>query len=660
MPTRLAQCLFLCIAALLAAQATAAAPAEQDDWPTAEEILDAFVLATGGKDAYANLENRVEELTVEPVGSGLTIPMKAYYARPDRTYFLIEGRAIGKIERGTTGGVAWEVSSAGGPVVEEGTERERSLRAGTFDRLCAWRELFTQVECTGVETLAGNPCYRVVLTPATGTPETHYYDRESGLLRKVEWVDDEHTPFQLLPGDYREVDGVLFPHVYRRVGQGQEVLYTVKSLRNNVDIPAERFALPDAIQALLEGDDTQLGELHLQSFDRVWSIVNDHYWDPEFGGLDWQAVREELRPRIQAASNRAEVRALLGEMIARLGVSHFGIVPGKDTPPADPQPRRSEGPGGETGIDARVIEGRALVTSVAEGSTAERAGVRAGWEILRIEDFDVSARLEELAATLPDTPSKRVKMAGEVVIRVRSGAGTSLAVTFRDGEGERVELAIPFGAPRGRLADVGNFGQARVRVDVESLDGNIGYIAVNKFLDPAYVMKTFNAAMESFQGGAGVVLDLRGNGGGKDLIAMLMLGWLAPEEYVAGRIRMRAGETPMTVRPRSTTYDGPLAVLTDGLTGSSAEFVAAALQETGRACIIGTRTKGEALPAQYITLPNGDVFLFAVADFVTGAGQRLEGIGVTPDIEVALTRASLLDGRDLVLEAAVAWVREQD
>jgi len=103
-----------------------------------------------------------------------------------------------------------------------------------------------------------------------------------------------------------------------------------------------------------------------------------------------------------------------------------------------------------------------------------------------------------------------------------------------------------------------------------------------------------------------------------------------------------------------------VAVLTDGLTGSSAEFVAVALQEMGRACVIGTRTKGEALPAEYTTLPNGDVFLCAVADFVTGAGKRLEGVGVAPDIEVALSQGSLLEGRDIVLEAAVDWIRTQD
>jgi hypothetical protein len=88
--------------------------------------------------------------------------------------------------------------------------------------------------------------------------------------------------------------------------------------------------------------------------------------------------------------------------------------------------------------------------------------------------------------------------------------------------------------------------------------------------------------------------------------------------------------------------------------------MAAALQETKRARVVGTRTKGESLPAEYTTLPNGDVFLYAVMDFVTGEGKRLEGIGVAPDVEVALTQESLLEGRDLVLEAAVNWIDSQE
>ena len=633
--------------------------AQQDELPEAELILDTFVQVTGGEAAYARLENRVEEIAVEPVGFGMTLSATAYHARPDRTYFLIEGGPIGRLERGTRDGVAWELSSRTGPVIQEGAERDRMLRTAAFDRIPGWRELFEKTECVGVEPVDGRPCYKVVLTPKAGEPETHYYDKETGFIRKLEESSRGSVQSEWFLGDFEEVDGVLFPHEYRHVGEGRTTRFALRSIRNNTEIPADRFELPDEVLSLLRGEGPDLRQLDLESFERVWSLVNDRYWDPDFGGLDWQAVGDELRPRILEATSRSEARAVLRDMISRLELSHFAIIP-PDAPDDGGRPSYAGAAGGETGIDARVIEGKALVTSVAEGSTAERVGVQPGWEITRVGDFDVVASLERLDRELPDTPSKRVKMAAGVVVRVRSGVGESVPIAFRDGQGELVELAVPLGEPRGRRASIGNFGHARVRIDVRTLEGGIGYVAINTFLDPFRTLGTFGGAMKSFMKADGIIIDLRGNGGGKDAIAMAMMGWLAPRKWVAGRIRTRRHEHEMTVRPRAQTYDGPVAVLTDGLTGSSAEFVAAALQEMGRAHVIGTRTKGEALPANYTTLPNGDVFLYAVSDFVTGAGERLEGVGVAPDLEVALTRASLLEGRDIVLEAAVDWIRAQD
>ena len=635
--------------------------AQEDDWPTAELIFDAFVQATGGKAAYAKLLNRVEKVTIEPVGSGMTFTMTGYYARPDKSYLLIEAAAIGKIEQGTNDGIAWESSSLGGTTIKEGAERDRLLRSGRFDQIVDWKALFAKAECVGAASIDGRPCHKVVLTPASGDPETRYYDKESGLVIKVEGTIQGTAPYEMFLSDYREVDGILLPHDFSRVSMGQSTHFTRESTRHNVDLPADRFELPDEVKALLTEGDPDLQQLNIESFDRVWSLINDHSWDPDFGGLDWQAVRDELRPRILEASTLPAAREVLRDMISRLQLSHFGIIPPEL--PEDPGDRATApavgSGGGETGLDARMIGGKALVTTVDEGSSADRLGVRTGWDILRIGDYDVVADLERLDRELPDTPSKRVKMAAGMVIRVRSGVGEAVAITFRNGEGEVVDLTIPFGAPRGRNALVGNFGHSRVRIDVRTIDERIGYIAVNKFLDPDYVMAKFNAGMESFLEGDGLILDLRGNSGGKDAMAMEMLGWLAPRKWVAGRLRTRGHEMEMTVQPRARTFEGPVVVLTDGLSGSSAEFVAAALQEIGRACVIGTRTKGEALPGDYTKLPNGDVFLYAVADFVTGEGHRLEGVGVAPDIEVALTQASLLEGRDLVLEAAVAWVRAQ-
>jgi C-terminal processing protease CtpA/Prc len=83
------------------------------------------------------------------------------------------------------------------------------------------------------------------------------------------------------------------------------------------------------------------------------------------------------------------------------------------------------------------------------------------------------------------------------------------------------------------------------------------------------------------------------------------------------------------------------------------------MQEMGRARIIGTRTKGEVVPATFTKLPNNDVFLYATSSFTTQGGKVLEGVGITPDLMVSMEREALLQGKDPMKEAAKAWILEQ-
>jgi carboxyl-terminal processing protease len=105
-----------------------------------------------------------------------------------------------------------------------------------------------------------------------------------------------------------------------------------------------------------------------------------------------------------------------------------------------------------------------------------------------------------------------------------------------------------------------------------------------------------------------------------------------------------------------TPYGGPLAILVDALTGSASECFAGGMQSLGRARIFGQTSMGQALPAIFDRLPNGDVLIHAYGDFVTADGTRLEGRGVVPDEEVPLTRAELLAGRDATLDRALQWI----
>ena len=143
-------------------------------------------------------------------------------------------------------------------------------------------------------------------------------------------------------------------------------------------------------------------------------------------------------------------------------------------------------------------------------------------------------------------------------------------------------------------------------------------------------------------------------------MAQGMAGWLISQKgQFLGTTYTRDGEQKLFIYPRPTTYTGPVAILVDGLSGSASEVFAAGLRDLGRARVFGSPTEGEALASMIDRLPNGDVFLYAVGDYVSAAGQPLEGVGVIPDVVVTPTREALLEGRDEVLQAAVDWIRHQ-
>ena len=122
---------------------------------------------------------------------------------------------------------------------------------------------------------------------------------------------------------------------------------------------------------------------------------------------------------------------------------------------------------------------------------------------------------------------------------------------------------------------------------------------------------------------------------------------------------MRDNELKYVVKPRPKTYDGPVVLLVDALSGSTSEILAGGLQGLGRVKVVGTTTAGASLPSHIEKLANGDGFQYATANYISEGGGVLEGVGVIPDIEVQPTRAALLEGRDPALETAVAWIRDQ-
>jgi carboxyl-terminal processing protease len=144
-------------------------------------------------------------------------------------------------------------------------------------------------------------------------------------------------------------------------------------------------------------------------------------------------------------------------------------------------------------------------------------------------------------------------------------------------------------------------------------------------------------------------------------------GHFLNERKPLGTMKTRDAELKFAANPRLVNaagqrvepFSGPVAILVDAMTGSASECFAGGLQALGRARVFGQTSMGQALPAFFAKLPNGDVLIHATGDFVTADGTRLEGRGVVPDETVAITRSELLAGRDSTLEAALKWIDQQ-
>jgi len=225
-----------------------------DSLPKPETIIDRYIEVTGGRAAYENRKSEVSTGTVELAAQGVKGTLVQYAAAPDNSYTAMEFDGVGKFEQGSADGVAWEKSTLLGPRVKSGAEKSQALREAVFNLELNWKKFYDKAETAGVETIDGEECYKVVLTPADGKAETRYYQKKSGLLVKMNMVGVNQMGeihVESVVSDYKPFDGVLMAtHLLQRAA-GQEIGMTIQTVKTNQEIPATRFQLPPDIKALL-------------------------------------------------------------------------------------------------------------------------------------------------------------------------------------------------------------------------------------------------------------------------------------------------------------------------------------------------------------------------------------------------------------------------
>ncbi len=319
----------------------------------------------------------------------------------------------------------------------------------------------------------------------------------------------------------------------------------------------------------------------------------------------WNTIRGAYVDQSAATPDRLAYGALSG-MVDSLGdVGHSRFL----TPELVKQEHRfQQGELEGIGVEVRIREGRIVVVAPIDGSPAQRAGLRTGDVISKVD----GRSMEGLNLI-------------DVVAQILGPAGTPVTLTIESADGAVREVNL-----------------IRERIDIKSVtwrqlpDTTIAHLRLAAFTrGTADELKQALSEIQA-RGLTGIILDLRSNPGGLLDEAISAASQFLKEGNVLLQKNIRGEVTPVPVRAGGLATDLPMVVLVNEGSASASEIVAGALQDTGRARVIGQTTFGTGTVLGEFDLRDGSAILLATQEWLTPNSRSLWRQGLAPDIAVAL------------------------
>ena len=391
----------------------------------------------------------------------------------------------------------------------------------------------------------------------------------------------------------------------------------IKSIKNEADASPETLGF--SAELTVNGR-----ERRLQKFNEAWRLLEDGFYDANFHGVDWGAIRVKYRRRAEAAVMYEDFKDVIREMIGELNASHLGTWGG----PSDATGDDRTGLLGFTPDDSHTGEG-VRVARVLPRGPLDREGrrVMAGDTILAID----GVRIAPGANYYPLLNHKRAK---EVDLLVRAEDGEELTITVE-----------PVGSVR-EMDYRAWMDTSRSMVEKQS-GGRLGYLHMSGMGDDnwdQFVADMFSRA----NGKDGLILDIRFNGGGSIHDQVLTFLSRRPYCYSIGR-----GDPDIDFNSIER-FDGPIVLLINEASYSDAEIFPAGFKELGLGRVVGMPTFGAVIGTNNVPLIDGTMFRIPGTGWYRMDGRNLENDPVTPDILVPSVPEENLRNRDAQLEAGIA------
>lgn len=353
-------------------------------------------------------------------------------------------------------------------------------------------------------------------------------------------------------------------------------------------------------------------EERLNIFQEVWETVRDNYLYEDFNGLDWQAVRAEVQPKVEAAATPEEFYAIMREMIARLGDDHSRFESPQEVAAQIAEARGQLQYGG-IGVSVRTVDEGGLITRVVPGGPADQAGILP----------------RDLIVAVNGIPFNDPEAFGPegAIGAVRGLPGTSVRLTIKRGDEEPRDVEVTRA-----IIDIAIFNQ----VTAERLTGDIGLLYIPSFYVDNADSQARDALTALLAGGPlrGMIIDVRDNSGGyihvmRNIIALFHDG---------GSIGASVGRNDREEQriPRGRTIPEltriPVVILISEETASAAEMFTAGMRILRQATVVGVPSSGNTENLYGYDFSDGSRLLLAEVAYQLPDGTLIEGTGIIPDV----------------------------
>lgn len=215
--------------------------------PSAQDVIDRYEEAVGGKTAWEKLHSRVRKGTIEFTDTGLSGTVELEEVAPNKLLLVADVPGLGQFRRGFDGTTAWaEDPQSGGPRIMTGSELEDTRREAQFYMPLRLMDIYPKMDVTGKQKVDGSDVYEVQASSPDGASRTFDFDAKTGYLVRLAGEEASSTgkyQIELFLEDYKDFNGVMLPTIHRQTSPVAMTMHFT-DVEQNVAVPDSAFSAP--------------------------------------------------------------------------------------------------------------------------------------------------------------------------------------------------------------------------------------------------------------------------------------------------------------------------------------------------------------------------------------------------------------------------------